>query len=443
LRVCDDAERHQREWAYVFAASLSVGLLLKSLVALVFPVAAVLLFLFFTGKFFSTVVWKRLRPLSSTAIILVIAAPWHVLVTLRNPPYSAWTLKGLPGHYHGFLWFYFINEQLLRFLDLRYPHDYNTVPRIWFWLFHLIWLFPWSVYLPATGLLSFKPNDRAGRARLLAVCWITFILVFFTFSTTHEYYSMPCYPALALLIGSAMVNEGKLIRVGTRVFSVLSFIAGFTAIGILIFVRHVPTLGDITAALSRHPSAYTLSLGHMEYLTLDSFSYLRAPLAIAAFAFILGGIETIRKNGLRTYCAIALMMVIFFQAARLAMVRFDPLLSTRDLAQIILPSSPGEVIVDRHYYTFSSIAFYTGRPELLLNGRWNNFEYGSNAQDVPDVFLDDRRLKSLWFQAVRYYLIARADQLPRFNNLLGSGNFRIINRSGGKALLTNEAASHS
>jgi 4-amino-4-deoxy-L-arabinose transferase-like glycosyltransferase len=177
-RVCDDAERHQREWAYLFAASLSVGLLLKILVALVFPVAAVLLLLFFTGIFFSTVVWKRLRPLSSTAIIFVVAAPWHVLATFRNPPYFAWTLKSLPGHYHGFLWSYFINEQPLRFLDLRYPHDYNTVPRIWFWLF------PWSVYPPATGLLSFKPNDRAGRARLLAVCWITFILVFFTFSTT-------------------------------------------------------------------------------------------------------------------------------------------------------------------------------------------------------------------------------------------------------------------
>ena len=37
--------------------------------------------------------------------------------------------------------------------------------------------------------------------RLLALCWAGFILVFFTFSTTQEYYSMPCYPALALLLG--------------------------------------------------------------------------------------------------------------------------------------------------------------------------------------------------------------------------------------------------
>jgi hypothetical protein len=104
---------------------------------------------------------------------------------------------------------------------------------------------------------------------------------------------MPCYPALALLIGSAMVNEGKSIRVATRIFSALSFIAGFTAIGILIFARHVPTPEDTTAARSRHASACTLSLGHMEDLTLHSFSYLRAPLAIPAFAFILGAIGTI------------------------------------------------------------------------------------------------------------------------------------------------------
>ena len=55
-----------------------------------------------------------------------------------------------------------MNEQVLRFLNLRYPRDYNTVPRVYFWLFHLIWLFPWSVYFPAVAKLSFKPLDRAG-----------------------------------------------------------------------------------------------------------------------------------------------------------------------------------------------------------------------------------------------------------------------------------------
>ena len=144
----------------------------------------------------------------------LIAAPWHVLATLRNPPYFDFTMHSERGSYHGFFWFYFINEHLLRFLNLRYPRDYNTVPRLYFWLFHLLWLFPWSVYFPAALKLSYRDADRASRMRLLALCWAGFMLVFFTFSTTQEYYSMPCYPALALLLGSAMASGRRLAEVG-------------------------------------------------------------------------------------------------------------------------------------------------------------------------------------------------------------------------------------
>jgi 4-amino-4-deoxy-L-arabinose transferase-like glycosyltransferase len=192
LRITDDDEAHPRAWAFALAASLGTGLLLKSLIGVLFPVAASLIYLFLTKQLFVARTWKRLHPFSGLAIILLIAVPWHVLATLRNPPYLSLSMHSGQGEYHGFLWFFFINEQLLRFLNLRYPRDYNTVPRLYFWLFHLIWLFPWSVYLPAVAKLSFRPLDRAGRVRLLALCWIGFVLVFFTFSTTQEYYSMPC-----------------------------------------------------------------------------------------------------------------------------------------------------------------------------------------------------------------------------------------------------------
>jgi 4-amino-4-deoxy-L-arabinose transferase-like glycosyltransferase len=441
LRVFDEEETHPAVWAWLLYVSLGLGLLLKSLIGVVFPIGAAMLFLLFTRQLFTSRAWKRLRPISGTAIVLLIAAPWHILATLRNPPYFAWTLKSMPGHYHGFLWFYFINEQLLRFLNLRYPRDYDTVPRVWFWLFHLIWLFPWSVYLPAVARLSFKPGDRAGRTRLLALCWIGFVLVFFTFSTTQEYYSMPCYPAFALLLGSAMAEEGSWIKAGTRVLSVVGGIAGLACFAILFSVRHVPTPGDITAALIAHPNAYKLSLGHMEDLTLNSFAYLRVPLVIAGTGFLVGALGALRVTGARTclraYLAAALMMIVFFQGARLAMVKFDPLLSSREIASVILRGPPGQIIVDHNYYWFSAIPFYTGRSELLLNGRWNNLEYGSNAPNTPDVFIDDGKLKELWLRPQRYYLLARSDQIPRFDNLLGQGNFEIIDRSGGKILLTN------
>ncbi|MGB2900103.1 MAG: glycosyltransferase family 39 protein [Candidatus Acidiferrum sp.] len=437
LRSLDEEEPHPRFWAFVMAASLGVGLLLKSLVGVVFPVAGALIYLFLTKQLFALRTWQRLRPISGFFVILLIAVPWHILATLRNPPYFSLSLHSGPGEYHGFLWFYFINEQFLRFLNLRYPRDYNTVPRLWFWLFHFLWLFPWSVYFPAIAKLSYKPVDRAGRVRLLALCWTGFLLIFFTFSTTQEYYSMPCYPALALLLGSAMAAGGDWIRRGTRVLCGVAGVAAIACLAIFVAVRNLPTPGDISDALSRHPSVYTLSLGHMLDLTFDSFAYLRLPLLVAAIALLAGTLGTFRWLGQRVFLATALMMVLFFHAARLALVVFDPYLTSRPLAQAVLQSPPGKLIVDHPYYPFSSLIFYTNSDVLILNGRYNNLEYGSYAPGAPNVFIDDARFKSLWLDSQRYYLVAYPKELSRFENLVGREHLNFLASSGGKLVFAN------
>lgn len=437
LRVLDEGEPHPRRWSVILAASLGVGLLLKSLIAMVFPIAAAVLYLALTHQLLSASVWRKLHPFSGALIVLLIAAPWHVLATLHNPPYFAFSLHSGPGEYHGFLWFFFINEQLLRFLGRRYPHDYNTVPRLYFWLFHLLWLFPWSVYFPAVAKLSYRPEDRAGRARLLALCWAGFILVFFTFSTTQEYYSMPAYPAMALLLGCAMVGESGWIRWGTRILATIATCAAVAATALLILTRHVPTPGDISRALTEHPSAYTLSLGHMEDLTVSSFAYLRWPLFIAAVAFAIGALGTLAARGEKKLLAAALMMVVFFHAARLAMVTFDPYLSSRPLAEVLLSSPEGRLIVDHNYYDFSSVCFYSHRSALLLNGRYHNLEYGSYAPVAPNVFLDDQQFQSLWGQPDRYYFVAYQSVMPHIEALVGAGGMNLVASIGGKVLLTN------
>jgi hypothetical protein len=438
LRALDDEEPHPRAWAFVLAASLGAGLLLKSLVAVVFPLGAGLIFLLVTGQLFAARTWKRLHPFMGLAIALLIAAPWHILATLRNPPYFDFAIHSVRGQYHGFLWFFFMNEQVLRFLNLRYPRDYNTVPRLYFWLLHLVWLFPWSVYLPAITKLSFNPVDRAGRARLLALCWIGFILIFFTFSTTQEYYSMPCYPALALLLGAAMAEGTIWVRRGTRLLGALAGIMALAAFVLYLHVQNMPAPGDISVALSRHPNAYSLSLGHMEDLTFSSLAYLKGPLLLSGFAFFIGFLGTIRATSQRAFLATALMMVVFFQAARMAMVAFDPYMSSRPLAEALLRSPTGKVVFDGQYYGASSLVFYTNRDVLLLNGRRNNLEYGSYAPGAPDVFIDDSQFAKLWVQPERYYLVASEAALSRFKNLVGSQRLIVVDRSGGKVLMTNQ-----
>ncbi|HXP86979.1 MAG TPA: glycosyltransferase family 39 protein [Bryobacteraceae bacterium] len=446
LRAIDPEEPRPQLWALVLAACLGTGLLLKSLIGVVFPVAAGLLYLGLTRQLFDRNVWKRIHPLSGFLIVLAIAAPWHVLAIVRNPPYFDFTMRSVAGQYHGFFWFFFINEQLLRFLNLRYPRDYNTVPRVYFWLFHLLWLFPWSVYFPAISELSFKTTpdalrDRAGRTRLLALCWIGFILVFFTFSTTQEYYSMPCYPALALLLGAVLADESPemqvWIRPCTRLLGVVLAVAALITAALWWLARDYATPGDISGALSRNPMDYTLSLGHMEDLTLPSFAYLLAPLVLASLACLIGALGTLFSSGRRAFLSAAVMAVLFFQAARMAMVAFDPYMSSRPLAEALNQAPPGKLIVDHHYYDYSSVFFYTNRTALLLNGRFNNLVYGSYAPGAPDVFIDDAQWKDLWFRPERYYLVVNVAARERLAKLAGAERLLDVAQSGGKFLLTN------
>jgi 4-amino-4-deoxy-L-arabinose transferase-like glycosyltransferase len=438
LRALEDDEAHPRRWAWLMAASIAVGLLLKGLIAALFPMGAGMVYLLLTRQLFVRETWTRLRPFSGTLIMLAIAAPWHVLATLHNPPYFYFSMLSVPGEYHGFFWFYFFNEHLLRFLNLRYPRDYNTVPRVYFWMFHLLWLFPWSAYLPAAARLSYKPIDRGGRMRLLALCWIGFLLVFFTFSSTQEYYSMPCYPAFALLIGCALA-EGTWIRAGHWVIASIAGAATVIIAAILTQVWNLPTPGDISRALTQHPDAYTLSLGHMGDLTLESFAYLRAPLILAGLACLVGVTAPWWRR--RPMVAFLIMMVLFLHAARLAMVTFDPYLSSRPLANALLKSPHGELIEDNAYYTFSSVFFYANRRGLLLNGRQTNLEYGSHAPNAPNVFLDDSDFARLWREPQRYYLLIEGPSVARIEKVVAHNELHTVAASGGKFLFTNHANS--
>ena len=443
LRALDEAESRPRLWAGIMAASIGTGLLLKGLIAALFPIAAGLVYLVVSRQFARRRTWQRLRVVSGTLIALAIAAPWHVLATIRNPPYFYWSMKSVPGEYHGFFWFYFMNEHVLRFLNLRYPRDYNTVPRTYFWLFHLLWLFPWSVFLLEIRKLRFKPEGRGGQMRLLALCWIGFVLTFFSFSSTQEYYSMPCYPAFALLLGCAMAGaDSKGIRMGQWAVAGISGLAALAIAAILTQVWNLPAPGDISQALSQNPDAYTLSLGHMGDLTLASFAYLRTPLIVAGIAFLMGAVGLFLKRGAQGFAVITVMMVLFIHAARLALVVFDPYLSSRVLADALTAAPPGQLIEDNAYYTFSSVFFYTNRTALLLNGRQTNLEYGSNAPDAPAVFIDDGALRQLWPQARQYYLLVEGPALPRIEALLGKQALHVVKASGGKYLLGNHARSN-
>ena len=249
---------------------------------------------------------------------------------------------------------------------------------------------------------------------------------------------MPCYPALALLLGSAMAMGGRWVEWGTRFLGALCAGCAAACIGILIAVRNIPAIGDISQAVT-HQANYRLALGHMQDLTLESFAYMRLPLTLAAAAFIVGAIGMLAWHRSRAFLSAVVMMILFYQAARLAMVQFDPYLSSQRLEAVLQHSPDGGLITYGHYYPFSSVFFYSNRQGLLWHGRQMNLIYGSYAPGAPNVFLDDPQLADLWRSSQREYLFLPEEELPHLRALVDSQNVVILASSGGKLLVTNQA----
>jgi hypothetical protein len=131
------------------------------------------------------------------------------------------------------------------------------------------------------------------------------------------------------------------------------------------------------------------------------------------------------------------MMVLFFQAARLALITFDPTMGSRPLAEALLRAPEGRLIVDDQYYSFSSVFFYANKTALLLNGRVNNLEYGSYAPDAPKVFISDADFANLWRSGQRFYLVADGKPSERIHKLVNDAEWDVIAETGGKLLITN------
>src|SRR5262245_58070085 len=167
-------------WVYVFYACMSAAVLTKGLIGVIFSCGALSIFVLMSRG------WRQLlkmRLISGSLLFLAIAVPWHALAIWRN---------------ERFFWFYFINEHVLRYLGRRYPADYDTVPIASFWLLHLVWLFPFSVFLPAAFRRLrdlWRPARREDQLRLFALIWALVVVCFFSFSTRQEYYTFPAFPA--------------------------------------------------------------------------------------------------------------------------------------------------------------------------------------------------------------------------------------------------------
>src|SRR5208282_5621072 len=375
---------------------------------------------------------------------------------LRNP--------GTAEH-HGFFWFYFVNEHFLRFLGKRYPRDYSKLPAMLYWTLHLVWLFPWSLYLPAAVKTAAdawrgrrgrsaaseengarRLRDFAARTRLLCWIWAGVVLIFFAISTNQEYYTFPAYLPLLLLLagGVAQCEQAECdggVRAGWLTTSAgLLAVIGVAASAMLVAglwqSRKLPFEPDIGRLLSEQDtSAYTLSTSHMLDLSYASFAALRLPALLAAVALLVAPVTSfslrLRRRHYAATWVLAAGLAVFLVAAHIALGRFGPYLSSKQLAREIASRMRPEdkVMIYGDQAFGSSLLFYLRRPIDLVEGRTTSMWFGSTFADAPKIYLSDGDLQRDWAGNGRVFLFVPAHQKARVDGLL-QAQFVIADVSG-------------
>jgi 4-amino-4-deoxy-L-arabinose transferase-like glycosyltransferase len=177
------------KWYLTFYVLIALAILAKGPVGIVIPGLIILCFALYLGDFWQ--LWREMRPMSGILIILAIALPWYILVTLANGQTYIDSFFG----YHNFQ----------RFTEVVNKH---SAPWYFYFIVVLVGFAPWSIYLPlAIARTRFwqrsywKRQARRDRLSLFALFWFACIFGFFTIAVTKlPSYVLPLMPAAAILV---------------------------------------------------------------------------------------------------------------------------------------------------------------------------------------------------------------------------------------------------
>jgi hypothetical protein len=312
------------------------------------------------------------------------------------------------------------------------------------------------------------------RSAWLLGLYSAFILLFFSLSTNQEYYTFPAWPALLILIAGVLagIEEGRgpeepvtsidsparptlstaWLTGAQAVFAVAGVLAAGTLGWGLWQSRNLPFVADIGTLLAhRDVGGYTLSMSHFFDLTGPSFAALRLPAVLAAITLLIGPAVSwllrLKHKHLAATTTLALTCALFLVAAHIAFARFEPMLSSRQLADSILAKgSPADTfIIYGDQSDASSVVFYTHnflhKPADVVfqrcspNGAGSSLLWGSCYADAPMIFLSEEALSKEWGRGQRKWLFAQDENQDKVEQLLG-GRLYPVKSVADKALWT-------
>ncbi len=413
-----DAERADRGRArfLLFYLGVALSVLAKGFIGL-FPVLIVALGMAMVRH----LSWRDLNALRGAALFAVVAVPWHALVAWRSPTLFE---------------FYVLDAHLLRLLNARrYVEADVPISTLAFFAASFIWAFPWSVFILA------RPNpDPSARARWrpVIVLWLLVVIGLFALSRfKHEYYALPAFPALAVLVGAAWASGrdiGRWLVIGLlgcgavglwALWAGAGLTAGQALNGLAELNAYYRILRDQKIPLPFEPRPFGVLLQGLGLVLLVGWG-------LATLCWVRGW----RRSAFASLVGISgVITVLIFRLLDVV----EPHHSVKEIAQAInAEAAPADVLVLEGSLAYSgALPFYTGRRVLLVNGAVDYFSISATLPEARGVFIDASDLIRLWGEPRRVFLVARRPPGKSAVAALPAARVHELGRYGARGLYSN------
>ncbi|WP_432720467.1 phospholipid carrier-dependent glycosyltransferase [Jeongeupia wiesaeckerbachi] len=372
----DDTTPHENRNAMLVAwGAIALAIMSKGLIGLVFPGGTLLIYSLWTRDWKP---WTRMHFVKGIALLLLISAPWFVMVSRANPEFAH---------------FFFIHEHFQRFATDQARRDgawYYFVPVL------IAGMLPWAALLPQIFRTGWASNN-AQRFQTQRFLFVWAVLIFAFFSKSHSKlpsYILPMFPALALLAGFVLTD--------LRRRSWLWLSGTMLALGVVLMVA-APFIA--AKGSDKTPQIYNAAFSHW---------VLVGGIAITVLA-ALALWSALRRRFDLTLIALAATGLIGAQIPMLGHNEFAETNSSYHLIEAIKPQlKPGSTVYMYRYYD-QTVPFYLKRPVQLVE---YEDEFTLGQQQEPDKKMNDEDFLRHWHNDPAPVAITNPD---RFRELQQQG----------------------
>jgi 4-amino-4-deoxy-L-arabinose transferase-like glycosyltransferase len=367
-------------WCWLGYAAIAAGVLAKGPVGGAIPILTLAIFLWWEGELPGAI--GRFHAIAGGALIILVAAPWFIAVSIREP---------------GFVDFYFVGEHLRRFFESSYSHGepfYYYLPVL------AGGMMPWTLMAP---FIAWRGLARTPAGRFCIVAAAVVVVMFSAASAKLIPYILPAAAPIAVLLADGICSRA--FAAGAEApgvhlrFAAVGVVLSLLGAAMLVVAMTAPLFRSPYAVATR-PALYALGLIGVGggALVGEMFRHWRLDAGLAAMVLV-----TALALGAGTYVRL----------------EAEPLRSYAALSRMVEKRAPDATLICYPRYV-QALPFYTHRRTILV-GAPTELAFGERhaADGNRYFFRSENDVLRLWNMPGPVVLVIDERELKKLRSRLG------------------------